>query len=604
MVSHADQLFAQRDYEQAFTYYAKLKDLHPENTVFRFRAGVCCIYTGDPEQALQLIQASYDKDPTIPDINFFLGRAYLLNDRYDDATLQFNLQAAKEPDDMQRVRLNQYLVNCQAAKDLAGKPSNNVVKNAGRPVNSPGDEFAPILFNNDSTLIFTYKGPESTGVKHYVFGRSDSAGFFTEDIFQTSLTKNGWFTPAGLSTNLNSQRHDAATALSPDRKFLFVYRSGADGGDIYMARRAGMDWTAPVKIAGEVNRPDSWEGSVCLSKDGRTMYFSSDRAGGFGGKDLYKATLLGDTAWGNVQNLGINVNSSQDDDSPFLTPDGTTLYFSSRGHNSMGGYDVFFCTLAGDMASWELAQNLGAPVNSTADDIYYQPTEDGYHAVFASNRKGGNGMMDIYFSDPGVPAKELITIQGLVSLDGKPVGATVTVAYTNKSDVQGDYSVSADNGKYSINLPTGENYKLFFQVSEQEEYTRTFDATEIKAYTTKEINVEFFATKKPSMEMIDSTNKIIMRRDSSTNFAMADETAPIDPGFYIVIGSFKNKEYAQRLEEKEVARAAYPKIQRVYNKNNGYMYVTVAHPGTQEQSVDIVKEVRKMYKDAWIQYLD
>lgn len=608
MVSHAEQLFGEREYEQAFSYYMKLKDLHPELPVYQFRAGVCCIYTGDPEQALTLIKAAYDKDPTIPDINFFLGRAYLLNDQYDDASMQFNLQIAKESNEIERLRLDQYVVNCQAAKELTAKPTNNTVKNAGRPLNSPGDEFAPILLNNDSTMIFTYKGSGSTGGKNYTFGRSDSAGYYFEDIYQSNLSSFGWFDPQGLSANLNTKGHDAATSLSPDGKLLFLYRnSGTDGGDIYMSRKAGKDWTTPVKLAGEVNKPDSWEGSLTMSLDGRTIYFASDRVGGFGGKDIYKASLIGDSIWGNVVNLGVNVNTPLDDDAPYLMPDGTTLYFSSRGHNSMGGYDIFFSTLGGDMISWELAQNMGVPVNSTADDIFYQPTRDGYHAVFSSNRKGGNGMMDIYFSDPGVPAKEMVTIQGIVTLDGKPVGATVTVAYNTKNDVQGDYSASSDNGKYSINLPAGEDYKLYFQVTDQEEYTKTFDATQIKAYTTKEINVEFFSdttkNKTQTMVVLDPKDKIIMRNDTSGNFRMSDELAPVDPGFYIVIGSFKNKEYAKRLESKEITRAAYPKVQRVYNKNNGFMYVTVAHPGTQEEAIAFVKEVRKVYPDAWIQFL-
>lgn len=608
MIAHADELFAKREYEQAFSYYMKLKELHPESTEYSYRAGVCCIYTSDPEQALTLIKASYDKDPNIPGINFFLGRAYLLNDNYDDATLQFNLQLAKEADETERVRLSQYVVNCQAAKDIAGRQTNNSIKNGGRPLNSPGDEFAPILFNNDSTLIFTYKGPESTGGKNYTFGRSDSAGYYFEDVFQSNLSGMGWFEPQGLSTNLNSKQHDAATALSPDGLLLFIYRnSGKDNGDIYISRKAGRDWTSPAKLPGEVNRPDSWEGSVTISKDGHTIYFASDRAGGFGGKDIYKATLVGDSLWGNVTNVGLNVNTAQDDDAPFLMPDGMTLYFSSRGHNSMGGYDIFFSTRGGDMVSWELAQNIGIPVNSTADDIFYQPTEDGFHAVFSSNRKGGNGMMDIYFADPGVPAKELVTIQGTVTLDGKPVGATVTVAYNTKTDVQGDYSASTENGKYSINLPNGENYKLYFIVSDQEEYTKTFDATEIKSYTTKEINVEFFtdSTKRKGMDivMVDPGKKIDMRRDTSANYKMDDEVAPLEPGYYVIVGSFKNKEYAKRLEMKEKANGIYPKVQRVYNSKNGYMYVSLAHPSTAEEALKIATQARKVYRDAWIQFL-
>ncbi len=627
MVSHADALFAQRQYEQAYSYYNKLKDLHPENNVFKYRAGVCSIYIGDGEGALSLIKASYDTDPTIPNVNFFLGRAYLLNGLYDDALLQFNLQLAKETDESQKPRLRQYLINCQSAKELAEKKTNNKVVNAGRPLNSPGEEFAPILYHGDSTIIFTYTGPESTGGKSYTFGKSDSAGIFHEDIFQSMLTGGGWFTPQGLSDNLNSTRHDAATALSPDGLILYLFRaSSSDGGDIYMSRKAGPDWTSPVKLGGYINRPDSWEGSVTVSKDGHTMYFSSDREGGFGGKDIYKATLIGDSTFGLVSNLGINVNTDMDDDSPYLGNNENTLYFASRGHNSMGGYDVFFSTISSDGKSFELAQNMGAPINSAADDIFYQPSKDGYSAVYSSNRSGGNGMMDIYFSTPGVPATNLVTLKGMVTLDEKPVAATVTVTYTNKTDIQGDYNTSADNGKYTINLPEGQNYKLYFLVSGQDDYSKTYDATEIKTYTSNEINVEFFSDEykmmhpekfgkmsasdsvkvmqvKNSTQIIDVKNNIRTVNDSSSHFTMEDNSTPIDPGYYIVIGSFKNLDYAKRMEGKVAVKTQYPKVQLVYNKNNKFTYVTVGHPENLEMSIALAKEARKEFPDAWIQNL-
>jgi hypothetical protein len=626
MVSHADALFEKRQYEQAYAYYNRLKDLHPENNVFTFRTGVCALYIGDAENAISLLKASYEKDPTIPDVNFFLGRAYLLNGLYDDASLQFNLQMAKETDETLKPRLQQYIVNCQAAKDLAAKPTNNKVANAGRPLNSPGDEFAPILFNNDSTVIFTYKGPESTGGKSYTFGKSDSAGIYHEDIFQSMLTKSGWFAPQGLSSNINSARHDAGTALSPDGMILYIFRASAtDGGDIYMSRKAGNDWTSPVKLGGDINRANSWEGSVTVTKDGHTIYFSSDRAGGFGGKDIYSATLIGDSAFGDVKNLGANVNTEFDDDAPYLGNNENTLYYSSRGHNSMGGYDIFFSTLGSDGRSWELAQNMGAPVNSTADDIYYQPAKDGYSAVYSSNRAGGNGLMDLYFSTPGVPATELVVIKGMVTLDDKPVGATVTVTYTNKTDIQGDYNTSADNGKYTINLPEGQNYKLYFMVSGQDDFSKTFDATDIKTYTTNEINVEFYsdeykmqhpekfgkmsaadsariAREKNSSQIIDVKSNIRTVNDSSSHFTMEDQT-PVDPGFYIVIGSFKNLEYAKRMQAKVSMKPQYPKVQIVYNKVNGFTYVTVGHPESLEASIKLAKEARKEYKDAWVQNL-
>lgn len=625
MSSRADELFAKREYEQAAGYYTKLYELYPDNIAYQFRSGVCAIYTGDPVLALRNIKGAYEKDPTLPNVNFFLGRAYLLNGQYDDALMQFNLQLAKEPDEVQRLRLDQYVINCGAAKDLTSRPTNNKVENAGRPINTPGDEYAPVMIQGDSLMFFTYRGPNSKGGKNYIYGRSDSAGYYTEDVFVTSKTSTGWFYPGSASDNINTNGHDATSTISPDGRQLFIYKAGnGTGGDIYVSNKAGKDWTVPMKLAGDINKPDSWEGSVAITPDGRTMYFASDRAGGFGGKDIYRATLIGDSIWGNVQNLGANINSNQDDDAPYLSENGYKMYFASRGFNSMGGYDIFWSELGPDGSSWQLAQNMGVPVNSAADDIYYQPLKDGSKAVFASNREGGNGLMDIYFASPGVPAPELVTIHGTVTLDNQPVNAVITVTYKNKDGIVGDYGANSENGKYTINLPAGDNYKIYYMVAEMEEYAKELDATQIASYTDNEVNVQFFSDeyklKRPeqfgkmtstdsakvekkiaSQVMLDKDIKV--KNDSSKNWAGDDENTPVDPGYYIVIGAFKNKDNAKRMEEKVKAQNKWEMVQRVYNKNNGFMYVTVAHPPSQEESVVIVRAARKEYPDAWIQFL-
>lgn len=625
MVTRGDALFLNREYEQAGPYYTKLSEQFPDNIVYQFRSGVCAIYTGDAKLALKNIKGAYEKDSTLPDVNFFLGRAYLLNGLYDDALMQFNLQLAKEPDEILRLRLDQYVINCGAAKDLSGKPTNNKVENAGRPINTPGDEYAPVMIKGDSLMFFTYKGPNSKGGKNYIYGKGDSAGYYYEDVFVTSKTSTGWFYPGSASDNINSNGHDATSTLSPDGRQLFVFKAGEEtGGDIYVSNKVGNDWTVPTRIPGDVNKPDSWEGSVAITPDGRTMYFASDRAGGFGGKDIYRARLIGDSVWGDVQNLGANINSSQDDDAPYLSDNGYKMYYASRGFNSMGGYDIFWSELGADGSSWQLAQNMGVPVNTTADDIYYQPLKGGTMAVFSSNREGGNGLMDIYFASPGVPAPDLVTIHGTVTLDEQPINAVITVTYTNKEGIVGDFGANSENGKYTINLPAGENYKVYYMVSEMEEYAKEMDATQITSYTNNEVNVEFFSDeykmKHPEkfgkMNPTDSAKiskqiagqkmldkNIKLKTDSSGNWMSDDELTKVDPGFYIVIGAFKNKDNAKRLEEKVKAQNKWQKVQRVYNKNNGFMYVTVAHPATEEESVNIVQEARKEYADAWIQFL-
>jgi hypothetical protein len=213
----------------------------------------------------------------------------------------------------------------------------------------------------------------------------------------------------------------------------------------------------------------------------------------------------------------------------------------------------------------------------------------------------------------------------MVTLDDKPVAATVTVTYTNKSDIQGDYNTSADNGKYTINLPEGENYKLYFLVSGQDDFSKEFDATQIKSYTTNEIDVQFYSdeykmqhpekfgkmSKEDSLRIArekgsqstDIKTNIRTVNDSSSHFTMEDNSTPVDPGFYIVIGSFKNLDYAKRMQAKVALKPYYPKVQIVYNKVNGFTYVTVGHPESMEESIKLAKIARKEYKDAWVQNL-
>lgn len=627
MIANGEKLFQLREYEQAYGYYNTLRQSHPEVVLYQFRTGICAIYKGDPREALELLKGAYDKDPNLENINFFLGRAYLLNEQYDEALLQFNLQLAKETNESDKLRLQQYVTNAVAAKELSGKPVNTIVVNPGRPLNSPGDEYAPVFTQNDSVIIFTYKGVQSAGGKDYTFGRKDSAGVYYEDIFLSMRSKGNWFTPQGLSNNLNTGGHNATAAITADGKRMFIFQgSDGDGGDIFVSDKVGLEWSVPQRLPGAVNTP-YWEGSLAISPDGEYLYFSSTRPGGFGGKDLYRVRKDNQGIWTFVENLGATVNSPLDDDAPSFDLSGN-LIFSSRGHNSMGGFDIFISEKSADGLSFGAPKNMGFPINSTAEDIYFVVAKDGQHSMFSSNRKDGNGGMDIYFTEPGLPAREgdLVMIKGLVTLDGNPINSVVTVTYTNKNDVQGDYQSNADNGRYLVTLPPGENYKLIFTVSGQEEYEQEFDATKIKTFTSNEINVEFYSDEyrllhpekfgqmnktdsakvmeaMKQKEMIDKNKNLFAISDSSQFFTNMDQGTLVDPGYYIVIGSFKNRDFAKRLEAKVTGKPQYTRVQRVLNSRNGFMYVTVAHPMTKEDAIAIVLKAREEYPDAWIQYL-
>jgi hypothetical protein len=231
--------------------------------------------------------------------------------------------------------------------------------------------------------------------------------------------------------------------------------------------------------------------------------------------------------------------------------------------------------------------------------------------------------MDLYFATPGVPSADLVSIFGKVTLDGKPVGATVTVAYNNKTDIQGDYNASAENGRYTINLPKGEDYKLFYLVNGLDDFSKTYDATQVKTYTTHEINVEFFSDeykmKHPekfgkvnvsdSLKIMKEQNATVMIdsirtvKDLVSNFNFENSTAPVDTGFYVVVGTFKNLDYAKRMEAKVKLKKQYPKVQLVYNNKNGFTHVTVGRLTYMEDAIILTKEARKEYLDSWVQSL-
>ena len=181
----------------------------------------------------------------------------------------------------------------------------------------------------------------------------DSKGTYSEDIYLSYKVGDSWIPPdknkmfyatvfnTKIQEGINSAGHDASIALSVDGQTLFVYKDTEIGsGDIYISERNGLAWTYPTKLNTNINS-DHWEGSASLSADKQTLYFSSERPGGMGGKDIYVSVKREDGIWGEAISLGPDINTSEDDDAPFIHADDKTLYYSSRGQQSMGGYDIF-----------------------------------------------------------------------------------------------------------------------------------------------------------------------------------------------------------------------------------------------------------------------
>jgi len=230
-------------------------------------------------------------------------------------------------------------------------------------------------------------------------------------------------------------------------------------GDIFVSYLKGTEWSNPEKMKG-INS-NFWEGSICFSPDEKFAYFSSERPGGQGGRDIWFAQHLPDGSYGNVKNLGGTINSSFDEDAPFITADGKVMFFSSTGHNSTGGYDIFRSDFKN--GKWGTPYNIGKPVNTNLDDKYYWVSADGQRGYYSSERKGGYGLQDIYLVEPSVFGKPtaLVILSGIVYFDDKPVEAEIKIKSKHgRKDFSGSFSSNSVTGEYLLNIPSGNEFEL------------------------------------------------------------------------------------------------------------------------------------------------
>ncbi|HEU4717358.1 MAG TPA: hypothetical protein VFU15_05985, partial [Bacteroidia bacterium] len=345
--------------------------------------------------------------------------------------------------------------------------------------------------------------------------------FYFEDVFMSFRNGNNWGEPEPLDSTVNGNGHDACIGISNDGSTLLIYKDEEGNGDIYTSQLNGFYWSAPVPLKGDVNT-DSWEGSATFSTDMHTMYFSSDRPGGYGGRDIYVATLQPDGTWGNVKNMGPKINTPYDEDAPFLHPNGTTLIFSSQGHNSMGGYDIFRTDLTPvDSTFWEPSDpvNVGYPINTAGDDKYFVLATDGKHGYYSSGKPGGNGQQDIYQVDYDfhLDQSNVMLLSGVITLDDQPVHASVFIHDDAGKLSMFHVSSNSETGKYLITLPLGRNYNVTYELDSLHQ-KRTLDAMQTGQMQRSVIDIHFYteayAEKKrqDSLKTVDTSTVAVVKK--------------------------------------------------------------------------------------------
>jgi len=531
LLEEAEWFMGSQDFARALPIYEKLDVRYPGIPEYAFLAGTCYLNMPDKqENAIAYFEKAQKLKPDMRDIEFALGKAYFVNYRFDEAIDHFNRAVeGKVTSSVNLEEIPRLIEHCKnGIKIMEGYDERwYKLTNLGASVNTEFDEYVPLVSFEESTMFYTYKGKRSTGGMRNLFGEPDPEGQYFEDIFSCKRVADSWTGAAGVPGLLNSSWDDAAMAISPDGQKLFVYKI-EKGGDIYVANLKRKNWVAPVQLEGEINSKH-WEGHASMAVDGKTMYFSSDRPGGFGGKDLYKATLQSDDTWGDIENLGNKINTEFDDDAPFIHANGELLYFSSKGHNSMGGYDIFFSKL--EQKSWQKPTNIGHPVNTPNDDLHYVVTPSGKKAYFSSSRKGGQGGQDLYEIEPGIlgPKPSVTIVKGVLTYNGRNAEALINVTNTSTKESYGLHTSNALTGKYLIALPKGSEYKLEISTRGRVAKTEIINLIDLADFVEVEANFELSSKRNSDIKKTDILQEKINSRVLEIAGMPVEEVAMIAP---------------------------------------------------------------------------
>ncbi|MES2837942.1 MAG: hypothetical protein V4667_10495 [Bacteroidota bacterium] len=496
----AEYLFKVGKLALALPLYNQLVAKYPTEYDMKFKLGVCYNKKNDEhEKAIPLLEEVLTNKPKTKDIDFELGRAYLYSYMFDKAEEAFKNHTLKNKlNPEQKKKAERYIYNCRNARELVANPIDVKIEPLIGDLNSEFSEYTPAVASDESQMVITYRGDRSTGGLMNDEYDPDPDGDYFEDVFISFKVGDQWQTPERIGTNINGFGYDAAVSISPSGQKLFLYIAyPEDGGDLYVAYLDGDYWTAPERLLGDVNTK-FWEGSCSISADEKTLFFASERPGGLGGKDIYKASLKPDGTWGNVVSLGPNVNTAEDDDAPFIHPDGQILHFSSKGHNAIGEYDIFRADMD-SLGEFGKAYNLGYPLNTPDDDVFYTLSADGRTGYFSSGRRGGQGQQDIYTVRPGLIGRktQLALVKGLVLLNDTGFVQSQIEVYEKGKDneVFANYDSNKKTGKFLLNLPAGAEYKIIFKYQTLEPQIKTINLMTVDSFGQAALTVKFYTNK-------------------------------------------------------------------------------------------------------------
>lgn len=509
-VEIADEIMRNtKAYDIAKDQYIMAAQMDPNNIRASYMAGVTLLESVTKGQATEYFTKVFEKDPDYSfDLLYKIAQSLHYGYKFDEATSYYNQYISKlganpgylGSDMVVESIVNRKIFECEQGKILMEFPEDVEIVNLGPDINSEYYDYAPVVDADENIMIFTSRrkfenlNPDVS---------DDNIPF--EDIFISKKVNGVWDFPDNIGNVVNTMYHDSNVGLSKDGKELYIYKD-ENNGDIYMSKLdENGEWSYPEPLGKHINS-DYSETSVSLSPDGKTIFFASDKPGGEGGIDIWVSHKNTKGDWQKATNLGAPINTAFDEDGPFIGFDSKTLYFSSRGGNGMGGYDIYRVEYDSASQIWNTPTNMGYPINTPDDDIYFTPSKDGKRAYYSSVKEDGLGYTDLYMltvpdemkrddpnaipiavvapvelapvtltvliSGPAGPMDVVISLRGVLGTGGLAAHKTSTGVY-NFSSTEGEgneYVLNITQNGYesqliTINYPAAGNEPFNFERS-------------------------------------------------------------------------------------------------------------------------------------------
>ncbi len=524
-----------KSYFTALDHFFRAQDFNPHNALNNYKIGYCLFHMVGTEldiswdsnhkqanvlQSLQYLEKAKELDSLIDkkihslfylelsyqnSIEYLMGRCYHLDMEWEKAInlyeiskrgvlknkeLSLNINIAKALKETEK-KINE----CEYGLSVKGRVKNVLVTKLGDNINTEYSEYCPLISADESELFFTSSRPKE--IKSHKVIKSYSNGYikvdskernknintekkyksrqgiedndYDEDIYQSFYEQVNWGKAQQVGPPINTESHDATVGLSFDAQTLFLYQiDEKNGGDLYESFLEGNKWSYPRPLSKKINSKDQ-ETSACFSPDERTLFFTSSKSDGFGGKDIYYCKKMFDGSWGRSVNIGSAINSRYDEDGVYMHPDGKTLYFSSKGHQTLGGYDIFKSIYKD--GEWTSPKNLGYPINTPGDDVFFTLSADGKTGYFSSVRKNGKGKHDIYMVEfpenyhlyeSNILHNDLVLLKGRIldPISNQPLEAEIIIIDNIADKIIAQFKSNAKTGKYLVALPSGKNYGI------------------------------------------------------------------------------------------------------------------------------------------------